>query len=54
MLGLLLLWPVLVGVSRVYRDRHWISDILGGWVAGTGVAAVAALLYHRIARPDAQ
>jgi undecaprenyl-diphosphatase len=52
MLGLLAAWPVLVGVSRVYRDRHWISDILGGWAAGTGVAAMAALLYRRIARVD--
>jgi undecaprenyl-diphosphatase len=53
LLGLLLAWPVVVGVSRVYRDRHWISDILGGWAAGTGVAAMAALLYHRIARAEA-
>jgi undecaprenyl-diphosphatase len=53
LLGLLVAWPVLVGVSRVYRDRHWISDILGGWAAGTGVAALTALLYQRIAWTDA-
>jgi membrane-associated phospholipid phosphatase len=42
----LVAWPLLVGVTRVYRDRHWISDVLGGWVAGAGVAALAALIYE--------
>ena len=41
----LLGWPLLVGVTRIYRDRHWISDVLAGWIAGTAVAAVSALLY---------
>ncbi|MDB4877855.1 MAG: hypothetical protein JWM41_4301 [Gemmatimonadetes bacterium] len=42
----LIAWPLLVGVTRVYRDRHWLSDILAGWTAGIGVAAAAALLYR--------
>lgn len=50
-LAALMAWPVLVGVTRVYRDRHWLSDILGGWAAGIGVAAASALLYGRLASP---
>ena len=54
----LLGWPLLVGVTRIYRDRHWISDVLAGWVAGTAVAAVSAILYGsltgRSALPDSQ
>ena len=38
-------WPLLVGITRVYRDRHWASDVLAGWIAGTAVAAASALLY---------
>lgn len=38
-------WPLLVGITRVYRDRHWASDVLAGWIAGTAVAAVSALVY---------
>jgi len=38
-------WPLVVGVARVYRDRHWATDVLGGWVSGTAVAAACALLY---------
>ena len=47
----LVAWPLLVGVTRVYRDRHWISDVFGGWVAGTGVAALAALIYEFRRKP---
>ena len=46
LLALLVTWPVIVGISRVYRGRHWLSDTLGGWAAGVGVAAIAALVYQ--------
>lgn len=59
-LALVLGWPLVVGTVRLYRDRHWASDILAGWVAGAGVAAVSALVYDVLvsrkerASPDAQ
>jgi undecaprenyl-diphosphatase len=42
----LVAWPLIVGATRVYRDRHWASDILAGWAAGMGVAALSALAYE--------
>lgn len=42
----LVAWPLVVGVTRVYRNRHWMSDILAGWAAGTGIAALTALAYE--------
>jgi membrane-associated phospholipid phosphatase len=44
-LGALAAWPLLVGAARVYRDRHWASDIIGGLAAGTAVAAATTMLY---------
>jgi undecaprenyl-diphosphatase len=41
----LMAWPVLVATTRVYRDRHWASDILAGLAAGTAVAAATTALY---------
>jgi membrane-associated phospholipid phosphatase len=43
--ALLLAWPVIVGLTRLYRDRHWCSDIVAGWVTGAGVASLSIMLY---------
>jgi membrane-associated phospholipid phosphatase len=47
-LAVLLAWPFVVGVTRLYRDRHWFSDVLAGWIAGVGVASISVILYLAI------
>jgi membrane-associated phospholipid phosphatase len=37
------------GASRVWVERHWVSDAVGGWALGSAVAAACALWYDRAA-----
>lgn len=42
--------PVLVGMSRIYLDMHWASDVIGGWMIGAAYGAAVCALYERAHR----
>lgn len=39
--ALVLGWPLLMAISRMYLGRHFLADVLAGWVIGIGVAVLA-------------
>lgn len=44
--GAAIVVPVLVGLSRLYLDLHWFSDVLAGWALGTVIVMASAVAYH--------
>ena len=47
-----LAYPLLSGGGKIVEDRHWTSDVVGGWLAGLALSAACLAAYERYGRGD--
>jgi undecaprenyl-diphosphatase len=41
-----------LGFDRLVQDRHWTSDVVGGWLAALSLAALSAAAYERFSQRE--
>ncbi|MBF5042955.1 phosphatase PAP2 family protein [Aggregicoccus sp. 17bor-14] len=41
--------PLLIGGVQVSGERHWLLDVVGGWLGALGIAGSCAALYEAVA-----
>lgn len=41
-----------LGFDRLIQDRHWTSDVVGGWLAAVSLAALSAAAYERFSERE--
>ena len=39
--------PLMIGAGRLLADEHWATDVIGGWIGGLGIAALAVMMFER-------
>jgi len=42
--------PIVSGLAKLYLDKHWLTDVLGGYLAGAAIGVSAAAAYELAAQ----
>lgn len=51
-LGVLLIFPLMMGISRIYFNVHYFSDVVCGWCLGAIVAICFSEIFKKVIKND--
>lgn len=51
-LGVLLVFPIMMGISRIYFNVHYFSDVVCGWCVGAILAICFSEIFKKVIKDD--
>ena len=51
-LGVLLIFPIMMGISRIYLNVHYFSDVVCGWCVGAIVAIIFSEIFKKVIKNE--
>ena len=54
LISICIIFPIIIGLSRVYLGTHYMTDVIGGWILGLAFLIISCELYKLLSPKSSQ